>query len=252
MIYFEFKFYSLRQLGRRISEYYKITRNHFLSILFVTPLWLLYEFLAFKINNGWYGNLRTGIDFLIKKGLSHLNVPVEFLLVLLLSFLGFFLFKNIQKFRLLNVRAAYFVFMFLESLFYAVLFGLVVGGLTSLFLHLQTITFDSSKVASIVINLGSGIYEEFFFRLLLVSGIAVVLRKRISKNTSLVYLIAVLASSLFFALFHHLNVFNEPFEIKFFLFRFFAGVALAILFIFRGYGISAYTHSLYNILLLLR
>ncbi len=129
--------------------------------------------------------------------------------------------------------------------------GLVVGTLTEVSLGAREILFSQSKINSLVLSLGAGIYEEFVFRFLLITGIFWILRK-MHRNKFVIYSIAFFLSSLFFSLFHYLELFNEPFQVNSFLFRFTAGSVFAIIFIFRGYGIAAYSHSLYNILLMFR
>lgn len=129
--------------------------------------------------------------------------------------------------------------------------GLVVGSLTDVSLGAREILFNQSKINSLVLSLGAGIYEEFVFRFLLITGIFWILNKTL-RNKFVIYSIAFFLSSLFFSLFHYLELFNEPFQVNSFLFRFTAGSVFAIIFIFRGYGIAAYSHSLYNILLMFR
>ena len=141
--------------------------------------------------------------------------------------------------------------MFLESLIYGSLLGLVVGSLTGVLLSPQDIYLNQLKINALVLNLGAGIYEEFVFRFLLITGISWVLKKAV-KNKFLIYLCALLLSSLLFSFFHYLEPFNEPFQVNSFLFRFIAGSVFSIIFIFRGYGIAAYSHSLYNVLLMFR
>jgi len=141
--------------------------------------------------------------------------------------------------------------MFLESLIYGSLLGLVVGSLTGVLLSPQDIHLNQLKINALVLNLGAGIYEEFVFRFLLITGIFWVLKKAV-KNKFLIYLCALLLSSLLFSFFHYLEPFNEPFQVNSFLFRFIAGSVFSIIFIFRGYGIAAYSHFLYNVLLMFR
>jgi len=129
--------------------------------------------------------------------------------------------------------------------------GLVVGSLTDVSLGAREILFNQSKINSLVLSLGAGIYEEFVFRFLLITGIFWILKNTL-RNKFVIYSIAFFLSSLFFSLFHYLELFNEPFQVNSFLFRFTAGSVFAIIFIFRGYGIAAYSHSLYNILLMFR
>ena len=141
--------------------------------------------------------------------------------------------------------------MFIESLFYALIFGIVVSFVARLLLSVNG-EVNTAKVAAIIVHTGSGVYEEIFFRFLLITLFVSVIDYLFNVNPYLTYGMAIAASSLLFAGSHYLEIFNEPIEISSFVFRFLAGVAFSILFILRGVGITAYTHSLYNILLMFR
>jgi len=220
--------------------------------MFITPLWIVYEILAFKINNGLLGELRTGVDVLIKTLLSKFRIHAGLALVIPAFFLIWFVMqqkKNVGKFI---KKPSRFAIMFFESLLYALFFGLMVGYATTIFFSSGNPGVDNSKIATLVVHIGSGVYEETLFRFAVITLLVIGLQKVFTLHTNLNYIIAILISSLIFAYSHYLEIFNEPIEIKSFMFRFLAGVAFSILFILRGVGITAYTHSLYNILLMFR
>lgn len=166
-------------------------------------------------------------------------------------FLFGFLFLQKKNLVQQKTKPLFFVYMFLESLIYGSLLGLIVGGLTGVLLNPQGIYVNQSKINLLILNLGAGIYEEFVFRFFLLSAIFLIL-KRVIRNKLIIYSGAILLSSALFSFFHYLQLFNEPFQVSSFLFRFIAGGVFSIIFIFRGYGIAAYSHSLYNILLMFR
>ncbi len=151
-----------------------------------------------------------------------------------------------------QIRAVYFGLMVLESVFYAACLGVAVNWMTVPFLNATLRHTNEYNVTEFVIGLGSGVYEELVFRLLFISIIGLSLRRFVRNSRLLVYAIAVLVSSLTFALFHYLTVFTDSFRASLFAFRFGAGVVFSALFLLRGYGIAAYTHSLYNVFLLFR
>ncbi|MFQ5770542.1 MAG: type II CAAX prenyl endopeptidase Rce1 family protein [bacterium] len=234
------------------SDYWQLSRHPVLNVLFVTPLWVLYEFLAYRLNHGWVGSIRTGTDFLIKKCFSDVGLnaglAVFIPVILICSFIVF----QVKIIRKLQRKTLLFAFMFCESLSYALIFGIMVGGVTKFFLTQESVGFNYSRISALVINIGSGVYEEFFFRFLFITGFVALFKKYFHVNRYIIYTSVIVLSSLLFAFFHYLNYFNEPLRWDSFYFRFFAGVAFAILFLMRGYGITAYTHSLYNILLMFR
>src|SRR5690606_26849470 len=96
----------------------------------------------------------------------------------------------------------------------------------------------------IALSLGAGIYEELVFRLAamtLLSLLFVDLLK-FRKGTSLVLMVVVPA--LLFSLSHYLG--NESFSWPSFTFRTAAGIYFGILFLCRGFGITAGTHAAYD------
>jgi len=99
---------------------------------------------------------------------------------------------------------------------------------------------------------GEGIYEELFFRVLVFAGLVQIAKKIERANSGVHYAMAAIVSSLLFAAFHYWFWFGEAFRLDTFLFRFMAGVALCILFTLRGFGITVYTHALYNTFLMFR
>lgn len=103
--------------------------------------------------------------------------------------------------------------------------------------------------SSTIAAMGSGIYEELIFRLLLLIPAVWAVRFCCqSKQLSLVFG-TILISLIFTGL--HYNVVNPagaPFEIGSFLFRFVASIVFCFLFLFRGFGIAVGTHVAYDIL----
>jgi hypothetical protein len=233
-------------------EYWFYSKQHELSLLFVAPLWLLYEALAYQLNDGWLGNLRTGIDFLIKEtfNIVGLHPGLSVLIAIVLS--GFYFQRKGKNIREYTKKPTVFALMFLESLAYAVVFGLIVGWVTGWFLSQGSQQVDEAKLATLIVSIGSGPYEEIVFRFGLIVGLISIVKKRVQRNGYPFWIAVVLLSALLFAGFHYLAFFDEAWSWQSFTFRFMAGVALAILFIYRGFGVTTYTHSLYNILLMFR
>ena len=100
-----------------------------------------------------------------------------------------------------------------------------------------------------MLSLGAGVYEEFLFRVVLITLFALIFTKVVGlkRITSLGF--AVIISSLIFSGFHYVGIFGEPFLMQTFVFRFIGGLILSILYVVRGFGITAYTHSFYDLLI---
>jgi membrane protease YdiL (CAAX protease family) len=95
--------------------------------------------------------------------------------------------------------------------------------------------------------LGAGIYEEVLFRLMLLPACVFALSwLGLPSRKSL--LIGIASTSLVFALAHYVGPHGEPWQAFSFLFRIAAGAFFAVLFIYRGFGITAGAHAGYDIL----
>jgi membrane protease YdiL (CAAX protease family) len=111
-----------------------------------------------------------------------------------------------------------------------------------------TCCIETQGVARIVGFFGAGVYEEVLFRLALIPLIAAFLRAAGESQRGSVWGAAMAASLIFSAAhyqaFTHLG---DPFCLDTFCFRFAAGMVFSALFIYRGFGITAAAHTLYDV-----
>ena len=101
----------------------------------------------------------------------------------------------------------------------------------------------------IALGIGAGIYEELVFRLLLISFVIMIGVDLLRLARTSVTVAAILLSSAAFAAHHHYPVGTEPFTLMPFVFRTIAGLYLATIFWYRGYGPAAGCHAAYNVAL---
>ncbi len=59
--------------------------------------------------------------------------------------------------------------------------------------------------------------------------------------------VAILGSALIFSGFHYVGPYGDALELPSFTFRAIAGVLLSGLYVSRGFGITAWTHALYDV-----
>jgi membrane protease YdiL (CAAX protease family) len=105
----------------------------------------------------------------------------------------------------------------------------------------------SERLGNLLMFLGAGIYEELLFRLILLSAAIGVLRRLgAGGRWSVVYATAM--TSLVFAGAHYVGPHGEAFGLYSFASRCVAGVFFCALFVYRGFGIAAGTHAVYDIL----
>ena len=121
---------------------------------------------------------------------------------------------------------------------------------------------DSNLLSTIVAFVGSGIYEELIFRMILLVpiiywiGTLLGIRKKDMSNAAILKrktaaVIGVVILSLLFASVHF-NFFNpagNQFELSSFVFRFAASIVFCVLFLFRGFGIAVGAHVAYDVLM---
>jgi hypothetical protein len=95
--------------------------------------------------------------------------------------------------------------------------------------------------------LGSGIYEEAIFRLVLFSTMLAIL-SRFELREWLASALAAVGSATLFSAAHHVGPYAQDYRNYLFLFRLLAGLYFAFLFQYRGFGVAVGSHACYNIM----
>jgi hypothetical protein len=104
----------------------------------------------------------------------------------------------------------------------------------------------SAMTGRLIGFIGAGVYEEVLFRLLLLPPVSTCVRW-LGVHEGVRITLAILFTSLLFSAAHYYGPHGESFEAFSFAFRFTAGAFFALLFVYRGFGIAAGTHALYDI-----
>ena len=244
-----------------VSDYMRVAREPRYSLTFALPLLLLYEMLAFSLSRHEFAGVRNGADVLLKSifiTLGGRNGLIAFG-VLLIATGGWLVWRDWRGHR---VDSRVFAAMALESVLYALVFGLVAGTLTTVLLPGLALQVWVSALAlhsgmqwnlltQLMISLGAGIYEELLFRVLLVSGLTWLMGRVFRGRPNAAAAFAVLIGALIFSAFHYIGPYRDDLALASFTFRAVAGVLFSGLYLLRGFGITAWTHALYDILLAL-
>ena len=237
----------------------RVAREPRYSLTFALPLLLLYEVLAFSLSGHEFAGVRNGADVLLKSLFTTLggrNGLIAFG-ALLLGAGGWLVWRD-RRGRHVDPRV--FAAMALESVLYALVFGVVASTLTTLLLPGLAIQVWVSALAlhsdmqwnlltQLMISLGAGIYEELLFRVLLVSGLAWLMGRVFHWRPNAAAVFAVLIGALIFSVFHYIGPYGEDLALASFTFRAVAGVLFSGLYLSRGFGITAWTHALYDVFL---
>jgi membrane protease YdiL (CAAX protease family) len=219
--------------GQWAERYWVESRRPLASLVFIAPLLIIYEagVLLLGVQNGADAFLRRLLDLL---GFGqHFVLPILTVCILL----GWhYLSREPWRFSGGIISA-----MTVEC----VILGI---GLRLILLVQDAIVMISigGKLKEAVGFLGAGIYEELLFRLILFSSIAWLLR-RAGAKLPVSTVLAVLISSLLFALAHYVGPSRDEFHWFSFLFRTVAGVFFSVVFVYRGFGIAAGSHAAYDI-----
>ncbi len=234
--------------------YLSLTRTATYGFLSALPLIILYEVLIIGANRGRDGEIRISSEVWLKEILATMGATGMHILggLLILVGIGIVIYERKKGIRL---RISYFIGIVIESTVYAVLVALLVS-------EIVWRLFDPSAVPTgiiglqetmdlwtqIALSIGAGIYEELVFRVIIVGGLFLVLHALLGFK-SVAYLVAAVAGALLFSAVHYIGSMGDAFTAASFTFRFLFGLALNVLYLTRGFGVAAWTHALYDIMI---
>jgi hypothetical protein len=236
-----------------LKDYLGRSRAPRYSILFALPLLVLYEGLSAALTGSAVEGVRNGADVLLKTLFVALGGPHGLVAfgVLLAGGGALLVWRDLRKHGE-RLRLGVFGLMLVESAAYAAVFGFVVGWLTALVLQGPRGLSVGGAAAldlrtQLVVSLGAGIYEELLFRVILVGGVMWVVHRVLGLGRFGAALVAVVFSALVFSAFHYVGALGDTFTLASFTFRAIAGVVFSVLYVSRGFGITAWTHALYDL-----
>ena len=230
-------------------SYFLQTRSSFYSFLFTIPLFFIYEVGILFLSRDDILVVRNGADFLMRSILESFGIfglyglGAIFLIGFIITYIYFFNDKSNK-----SIRADYLFIMIFESVCWA----LVLYFLLSKFMLVLMNPIGKTITQQVTLAVGAGIYEEFLFRVMLISGLTGIIgfvflwSEKVRKAAAL-----IIAAGIFSA-FHFVGDYGDFFSMELFLLRFFAGIVLGILYIARGFGITAYAHSIYDLIVLIQ
>jgi hypothetical protein len=244
----------------RVLNYWRSARAPRYSLSFAFPLVVLYEVLAFSLSHGEVAGVRNGADVLLKSWFVMLGGRDGLAVfgALLLGGGAALIWRDLRRSG--SIEPRFFLWMAGESAAYALVFGLVAGTLTGLLLPkfallsriptlLGSSASDLGLPTQLMISLGAGIYEELLFRVILVSGLAWLGGKVFRWSPPATGVFAVTLGALIFSAFHYIGPYGDSLELGSFTFRLIAGLLFSGLYLLRGFGITAWTHALYDVFL---
>ena len=232
--------------GNRQS-YYEASQNLLYSLIIIFPMLFIYELLGFINNFDSTYQIRNGADAMIRQAFLIFG-PNSQLLYGFTLFLIFFSVCYRHRETLLNdqVNLRYLVMMIGESLVWCSGLLITMKGFSSFFIASPM---TSDLLEQFYLSIGAGIWEELIFRLGLISLLAYIIKLIFRYGKPLSVFLSLLISGILFSLFHYIGIYGDVFTWQTFTLRAFAGVFLGVVFLFRGLGISVYTHIFYDMVL---
>lgn len=235
--------------GGSLGHYLKQSKDPLTSLILVLPLFLLYQ-IGVLFTDG----VRNGVDFVTSAMMALAQGSTTHYLILNAVILAAYLtaIERLKRTHSFDVRV--WPGVIVESAVYALLFG------TAIIQIMQALGMGALLAAggagfglvdALVLSLGAGLYEETVFRVIGVSGVLAV-ASRVFPKVSLWALagVVIVASSAVFSAIHYVGSLGDAFTLGSFMFRFIAGILLALLYYTRGFAVAVYTHALYDILVM--
>ena len=243
----------------RRPGYFALSRAPRYSVLFALPLLLGYEALAALLAQPGKQELRNGADAILRAAFTAVAGPrgsAIFMAAVIL--LGVGLVVRDMRQSGAGIKPLVFIGMIAEAAALAAVFGFVIGITTAKLLgslHALSLSLGPIERTSwptrLMLSLGAGLYEELFFRVLLVGALAAGARIVLGFGRRGAGVFAAVVGAFIFSAFHYIGPFGDTLQLQSFVFRMLSGLAFSGLYLLRGFGITAWTHALYDAMLLL-
>ena len=231
------------------TSYLQATRHPWSSFVFLLPLLVTYEVGVLYLGGPQADALRNGADTWLRWGLESAGLNLPWLPPALLAVI-FLLWSLHRRDDIPKDLTGAVTGMVIEAVFFALgLWGLsraLDPILKGFGIQLAWNPPTAQALRQTITFLGAGIYEELLFRLLLFTGLVALLRVLRLPGLLAVAFAALVSATLFSAA-YHLGPCGEPFNGRFFLFRVLAGLYFTVVYQFRGFGIAAGAHALYDV-----
>ncbi len=237
-------------------RYFQDTRNTAFGLAATAPLMLLYEvgvyFYHHRLTESGTIEVRNAAEVFLKNILAMFGIEPDWALVVMYLFAMTVVIVLHRRNQGSPLRMQYFGMCLIESLIYAAFLGVAARQITRFMLSLQLPGSAQmvEMMPEILQALGAGVYEEMLFRLIMLGSLLLLFKQLLPIRVGLQALVALIVSSLIFAVFHYVSW--ETVTWQSFFFRFSAGMILGVIFLTRNFAVAVYTHAFYDILYWMR
>jgi hypothetical protein len=232
-----------------VKKYWTESRKISYGIILGAILFALYEGLRWLLFSG--SGMDNGAAVWLKTLIfAFPNGPI-YAAVVALAVSAYFGVRDYQSG--LRLRFDYLAYSVWESFFWALAVFVGLGYLAPLIVSPSMSAGHDTRnwLGDMVMSLGAGFYEELFFRLGLVSlfqGAFMFVGRDPDRPGNVVLI--VLATATLFSLAHFkfvIGEYGDDFSFYKFFFRTFFGVCMSAMMVSRGFGITAWTHAWYDV-----
>lgn len=240
----------MRNPTNTVKRYFSSTNSLLYSYLISLPLLLLYEVLIFVAQPEAEYAVRISVDVWIKTLFSYFGQDVLSITLILIALLGIVILYR-ERNKLSSLKASYFFTMLIEASFYAFFLALLINTAVSGLLQMVQLSPVESltTLQQLALSLGAGLYEELFFRVILVSALLFIFKNIFAKQST-AFVVSILLAAAIFSFVHYIGAMGDPFTLGSFLFRFLFGLALNAIYLWRGFGMAAWTHAIYDLMVI--
>ncbi|MEK7727137.1 MAG: CPBP family intramembrane glutamic endopeptidase [candidate division KSB1 bacterium] len=242
-----------------VKTYHKYSRTPFFGLLIVLVLLVIYEASSAMIYYEAASMIKKNVaETMIKRVFWYFGFQYNFLNWLAYAALLAWAFVLARKQQMLALQPVYFPYAIFESLTYALILGSMVNLMSrgALF-HIKflgQVSGDMSAATKMAQAMGAGIYEELLFRFFILTALQFLFQYTLVHTKPVVrQALELFISAGLFSAYHFLDVGGaQTMTLSAFCLRFYAGLILGVIFLWRGLGVAAYTHAFYDLFLVLQ
>jgi membrane protease YdiL (CAAX protease family) len=229
-------------LASEFKKYLNETRRPIYSAALVLPFFLIYHIGTFFFRSTYI----NGADALILRILRALSVHSMFASAVVL--LACFVIWQWRTRASWDISSRKLVLLFGESLFFAFLMFAIFAYVPLMLSSRAVSRGVPTGLEKLVLYCGAGIYEELVFRGFLVSILVLATTRWMGMNRTAAAVWSSVVAALLFSLFHYLGEAGDRFTVGSFLQRTWGGLYFSMLFVSRGFGVTAASHAFYDML----
>jgi len=227
-----------------MSNYWRYSRSAYYSAVAALPLLVIYEILIVLSQSRYWG-IRNAADVWIRTFLMAFDLQAQHITFVLIGISLALIPIAKSRARGIKLKANYFALMFAECLTFSLVLGVVLQSILRLG-GLSSGGPGSGLMQNLALSVGAGLFEEIIFRVILLNLLFLLLSPLLKKKV-VAAVFSVLLASFLFSLSHYVGTMADTWQLYSFMFRWAAGLLFTVLYFVRGFAITAYTHALYDI-----